>query len=270
MEIGGKKFELSSVIKRAKEDISKVIKDFDDDRWVFDKQTLDEDELSQRMETYVWKYLLHALTVPSCKPVSTEEAVAEVIRQGLKKGDVSFRKNSFRLMLPNRRYIVNKSPSPFSAAPYMKGRKCPVYPCQVNGLSAEAFATLVFYYDSVVPEIESSTAICIEELRRIKLRKKQEEIAKEMTRKTVESLIQEYINPLGLGCHYTISEGHVRIDLKLRKEASFEVSVDQLADRLKDSKAIMDSLKTVEDDIYGSSGPLNILGMKRLGRRRTL
>lgn len=131
------------------------------------------------------------------------------------------------------------------------------FECQANNVSAEAFAQFIFYYDSVIPEIDASLAIYLDEFSQIKMRKKQEDIASEITRKTVESLIMEYIIPLGLRCDYTVNGDIVKIDLEQRKKASLSVSIDQLADTLKDSDAIINSLKTGRYDIHAKSKLLN-------------
>jgi hypothetical protein len=68
---------------------------------------------------------------------------------------------------------------------------------------------------------------------------------KEIKDKLVKSLIDQYLKPLGLSATYNVgAEDIVSLDLRKVLYAHIEIPLDRLADMMKDTEGIVDSLVT--------------------------
>jgi len=245
MEIAGHNINWDGIVDSARREARSRIREAEREPFRPSSHELCEESLRDVMETAVWNALIKKLSSDQETGTSAEKAVAAIMKKGLGKDRITFRKNSFRFTLENRTFKIYKQKENFSSVPIVPGKTTPSYACQVNGMDPEVFADLVYAYDGMAPEVDVAFKEILEEFREMELRIKRERTARELTQKTVDLLIEEYIRPLGLQCRYDVNGDSVEIELEQRKKATLDIPIAELSDRLKDSSAIMEALETV-------------------------
>jgi len=247
MEIAGHPINWDGIIEKARQEALNRIREAERDTFRPSSQAICEESLRDEMEASVWSSLLKEMLSPEEERTSAEKAVAAIMKKGISKEQITFRKNSFKFRLRNRKFKIYRQTENFSSIPISSGITKQSHPCQVNGIGPETFAELVFVYDTKAMEVDEAFREILNEFRKMKLRKKKESTALEMKQKTIDLLIDEYIRPLGLRCWYSINDDRVAIELEQTKKANLDISISELADRLKDSRAILESLKIVNE-----------------------
>ncbi len=183
------------------------------------------------------------------EPLAIERAICELKHRGVVKDGIVFKKESFRLQLENGKYRAYKSgvTGPFYACPWPSyGR----YKVLVPG---SIFAGFVLDFDAGIPEMVARVPEIIDTIRARKLEETRKSMELELKRQVIESLISQYLKPLGLEVRYEMKEGDtVSLDISQSLASHLEIPFDKLADKFKDTTAILSSLEVqpVEEDDF--------------------
>ena len=235
MEIAGYDIDVGKVIADA------VMKSSD---YPF-RSMLDVNNLHAKFAGLVWDLLMAELVskMPASGNANAEQAVCALMKAGVAKDRISYHGGRFKVALTNRRYKIQRSTECFRAAPAGAERMIPV-----KGMPADGFADFMLRFDSLTQEIDAAAREVEAEVRKEQMRQRQEELAAQMAVQSVQSLIDEYVTPLGLDADFDVHEGVVSINLTLRKEASFTLPLDELAKKLRDPEGVMAALEVVHED----------------------
>lgn len=111
-------------------------------------------------------------------------------------------------------------------------------------MPGERLAALLLLFDSKIPDMDSRVIEIIKVLDRRKMEMKKRDMERQIKRVVVQSLVDKYLEPLGMNVSFRLTEeGKVSMTLKRIYSAELEVSMEELADRLEDTEAILAQLK---------------------------
>ena len=190
----------------------------------------------------VWKKGLDLLNgdVNRNEPLAVEKALAILMNKGVVKGKIKFKENSFRVRLNNSQYRIYKlNGTGVYACPW------PSKEMYKTRITSGHLATFLLRFDEEIPSIVSHVTTIMEAIKARELEETKRLMEKEIKDKLVQSLLEQYLKPLGLSVLYNVGAGDI-VSLDLRKvvSAHVEVPLDQLADKVKDTAGIVDSLVT--------------------------
>ena len=105
-------------------------------------------------------------------------------------------------------------------------------------------AALLLLFDSKIPDMDSRVIEIIKVLDRRKKEMKKRDMERQIKNVVVKSLIEKYLDPLGLKTSYRLTEdGQVSLSLERLYKARVQIPLEELADRLEDTEAILAQLK---------------------------
>ncbi len=172
------------------------------------------------------------------EPLAAEKALTIMTKKGIPKDNIRFRKNSFRVQLENAQYRIYKiSEANLYGCPWPSERRCQIL------VSGETLADFMIRFDEETPDIVSHVTTIMATIRARELEETKHEMAEEIKDNLVQTLIDQYLKPLGLSVLYHIgTRDIVSMDLRKVMSAHIEVPLGELADKLKDTAGIVDSL----------------------------
>lgn len=186
-----------------------------------------------------------------CNNIAIEQAICYFKRQGFLLDKVAYRRDSFRLKLKNAEYRIYKNGATglVSACTWPAGHRCQI---QFPG---NILMDLIQSFDNAIPEIDSYVPGIQKKVLERELEEKKRMMELELKESVITSLIDQYLKPLGLSVDYSYKDGDV-VSMKVTQvlSAQFELPLDQLAEKLKDTSALKASLKvdkTGTEDLYG-------------------
>lgn len=179
------------------------------------------------------------------EPLAVEKALTIMTRKGIPKDKIQFRKNSFRVQLENAQYRIYKmSEANIYGCPWPSERRCGIL------VSGETLADFMIRFDEEIPHIVSHVTTIMATIRARELEETKLLMQNEIKDNLVKTLIEQYLKPLGLSVLYHIGEGDiVSMDLRKVMSAHIEISLGELADKLKDTAGVVDSLSEVASEI---------------------
>ena len=190
----------------------------------------------------VWKKSLDLLNEDEKKsePLAVEKALAILMKKGVVKDRIQFKKNSFRVQLNNSQYRIYKlDEKGVYACPWPLEEGYRTYVPSVH------LAPFLMRFDEEIPSIVSHVTTIMETIRTRELEETKRKMEKEIKDRLVRSLIDQYLKPLGLSAEYNVGAGDiVSLDLRKVMSAHIEIPLDRLADKVKDTAGIVDSLLT--------------------------
>ncbi len=194
----------------------------------------------------VWGKGIELLNSQEAKiePLVTEKALSELMKKGVVKEKIIYKKDSFRLQLENGQYRA-----------YTFGASRAVYACPWPSekryeilMSASRFANFIFQFDARIPEIVSHIPEIIEALRARELEERKHKMEKELKEQVLKSLIEQYLKPHGLSVCYKINEDdRVSMDVSQTLTAHLDMPLAQMMDKLKDIDAFKALLQAEEE-----------------------
>lgn len=241
MQIAGKDMDVREIIGRAAAKIRK------DAGYRYRSMDSLRKDLERDIISNTWRGMLEELDTDAVegKAPNAEAAVAALIRRGLGKDRIWYHYNAYRIRLTNREYGIRRTVSGFNAGG-----------CQVKGLGAEDFADLLLKFDSIVPIINVTAEGLYKELLEELEKERRAEKARQLAQTTVESILGEFIRPLGIEYHASIHGDRVSVHLTQTREADFDLPISELAERIKDVEAVLASLRVVEGEPAEKVPPL--------------
>lgn len=188
--------------------------------------------------------LLNSLDAKA-EPLVAERALSALMKKDVVKEKIIYKKESFRLQLENGQYRA-----------YTCGASGTVYACPWPSekrfeilMSASRFADFILQFDARIPEIVSHIPEIIEAFRVRELEERKLKMAKEVKEQVLNSLIEQYMKPLGLSVSYKLDEeDRVSMDVSQTLTAHLEMPLAQMMDKLKDADAFKALLHAAEDD----------------------
>ena len=177
---------------------------------------------------------------PEKDPLIAEKAISVLMKRGAIVDRIICKKESFRIKLENSQYRV------FKNLPEGLIYSCPwprenVYVIKTSG---ERFADFIEQFDAAIPEIVSYIPDIIKTLRKLELDEMTKRTEEEFKRSVLQSLIKQFLEPLGLSIEYCLKEGDVvSIDIKKNLSAHLEMPLEQMILAIKDTDAIQAMLK---------------------------
>ncbi len=187
--------------------------------------------------------LLNALETKA-EPLVAEKALSELMKKDVVKEKIIYKKESFRLQLANGQYRA-----------YTSGASGAVYACPWPSekryeiqMSGSTFADFLLQFDTEIPDIVSHIPEIMEAFRVRELEEKKQKIAKEVKEQALNSLIEQYMKPLGLSVRYKLDEeDRVSMDVSQTLTAHLEMPLAQMMDKLKDADAFKALLQAEEE-----------------------
>ena len=206
------------------------------------KNHITPDMVRSMLLSGVWKKGLDLLNgdMNRSEPLAVEKALAILRDKGVVKDRIQFKKNSFRVRLKNSQYRIYKlNETGVYACPWPSEEMYKTY------ITSEHLAMFLMRFDDEIPSIVSHVTTIMETIRARELEETKRLLEEEIKDKLVHSLIDQYLKPLGLSVLYNVGAGDiVSLDLQKVLSAHIEVPLEQLADKVKDTAGIVDSLMT--------------------------
>ena len=170
--------------------------------------------------------------------LALETALTILTGKGVVKDKIRFKKNSFRVQLANAQYRIYKmSDTDIYACPWPSEKRCRIH------VFGETLADFMIRFDEEIPHIVSHVTTIMATIRARELEDTKHQIENEIKEKLVQSLIEQYLKPLELSVHYHIdAKDTVSLDLRKVVSAHIEIPLGELADKLKDTAGVVDSL----------------------------
>ena len=181
--------------------------------------------------------------------LAVEKALAIMNRKSAVNDKIQFRKNSFRVQMENSQYRIFKMDvKDIYACPWPSERRCRIL------VSGETLADFMIRFDKEIPDIVSHVETIMATIRARELEKTKHAMEKEIKDNLVQALIGQYLKPLGLSVLYHIdAEDIVSLDIRKIMSGHIEVPLGELADKLKDTSGVIDSLVVEVQEIGSDS-----------------
>lgn len=235
MQIAGKEIEIKEIIDYA------VTKAGEKGNYQYQAMDFARLQVDTSIRSFAWSRILGELGAftDNGKAVNAEAAVAALIHAGLDKKDLKYKNNTYKIRMPNFSYRVTREKTGFGAETGV-GREC-----RIHGLSAEDFADLVVKFDTLASDIHEAGEGLFKELMKKLEDERRKEMALQLAMTTVESILSEFIKPLGIEYSTSIHGDRVSVHMTQTKEADFELPISELAEKMKDTESVLASMKTV-------------------------
>ena len=186
------------------------------------------------------------------EPLAAEKAVAVLMRTGVQKEKVRFRRNSFRVTLAHGEYRIYKTGTGVYAGCGPSDRR---YFFNVGG---ETFAKFLLWFDAAVPDMEARVPEILAVLRTRVMEEMKRRKAQEVRDTVVRTLVERHLAPLGIIAKYTVRDGDtVSMDLTRVFKGHVDVPLQRLAEVLADTSSLLSGLSVEtpkpEDSFHGKS-----------------
>ena len=190
----------------------------------------------------VWNVCLAKLGTNSAEsgPLDAEKVVIGLLHRGVSRDRMPFKNPCFRIMLDNCEYRIYKRPSGFAARPWNTSG----HELRELRVDPDEFAAFLLEFDRWIPEIRKAADEVFLYYKDKVHEKQKAEMVQKIMDYSVAALIDQYIRPLGLSANYVFVKDGTAVSLELRqiRRGTLEIPVEELAERLQDTRAILDSL----------------------------
>ena len=172
----------------------------------------------------------------------TEKAVLMLKQRGILQEPVTFRKNWFRVKLPNNTYRITKG-----GGSLRLHRESNVYYREVVfPYSLQDFVDFLCRFDEAAPAQEELIDPLMAEMQEVLLQEKKREMAEKLKRTMVDSLIRQFLEPLNLQVNYELTKDDgVHLSIRQTKETTLDLSLDKIAEVLSDTEGLLQSMEVV-------------------------
>ena len=177
---------------------------------------------------------------PDSRKLAAEKVVAALMKNGIGKDKVRFSKGIFRVQLSNMEYWI-----------YKKDDGCYVRPgnsanCSLSfqRTSPRGIANYIINFDKDVPELERRSKLLFDAIQEQQIQQRQAAMVKELSENILMPLVEQYLKPLGISVQYDFDDDCSNVSLYLRQvfSAHLDIPMEQLAEKLKDTEAILSEL----------------------------
>ena len=218
-------------------------------KWRYQEETLNESTVRDKLIVEVWIEVFREFKGSFTKgTMMAEKIVSAIIKKGIPKDQISYSVNSFEVNLPNQTYLIYKMEGGYAARPRNTAR------CSLPTLAIlpDKFVQMLFQFDSAIPQICTRAEKLHLELDQLEMKIKRDKMVKDIKREMVQSLVQQFLVPLGISAWFSISDDGQTVSLNLRKvlSAQVEIPFDKIAEKLKDPSEIVSSMEVEEPLSY--------------------
>lgn len=235
--------EKKNILGKSREEILSMAAKFADKRL----KTLNEKHApSDPVAASVWNALLDNYTKEP-KPCIAEEAVAVLIRRGVKRENLKFSMGNITINLPNGSYRIYRGPSNYGqgAVTFCAGSWLRVH----KGLDAEELAEFILAFDELLPALTEKERPVLEAIEEIRRRNKADEMAKAIARQAFEKAFKGVLGPMKIQYTFALNaDGSVSVKLKQRLTAKVSGPVNEIRDMLSDPEKVK-TLLTPDDGV---------------------
>lgn len=186
----------------------------------------------------VWNSLLHGLAKErEPKACLAEEAVAALIRKGIKRDNLKFSMWNITINLANGCYRIYRGPSRYGSGAFSfhAGSWLHVH----KGLDAEELAEFILAFDDLLPAIAEKERPVLEAIEKIQREKKAEEMAMLIASQAFEMAFKDVLDPLKIQYTFALNaDGTVSVYLKQRLTGKISGPVNEIRDILSDPEKV--------------------------------
>lgn len=237
--------ETKNILGKTREGVLSLAAKFADKRM---SDLVDKQVPSDPVAASVWNTLLDSHAKENePKPCIAEEAVAALIRKGIKRENLKFSMWNITINLPNGCYRIYRGPSSygsgafsFHAATWQRVHK---------GLDAEELAEFILAFDELLPAMAEKERPVLEAIEEIRRRNKADEMAKAIARQAFEKAFKDVLGPMKIQYTFALNaDGTVSVKLKQRLTGKVSGPVNEIRDILSDPEKVK-ALLTPDDGV---------------------
>lgn len=180
-----------------------------------------------------------------------EEVVISFINLGVSKNNIKYRKNQFKIELPNCCFRIYRESSG-----YYRVSSCTIavgVVCKVTGLTPAELASFALEFDTLIPRIR-------EEAKTMARDCKKKFLADTIRKRTAKSLVSDFLKTTDLSeCNWIVhDDGTIHVSAKIVevRQTQADVTIDELKDKLEEMKLELQTMPRViqkeedKDDSY--------------------
>lgn len=203
-----------------------------------DWEQISPDYARQMLLERVWGKCVATLNALSlgAEVLAVEKALSALLKTGAVKEKIIYKKNSFRVQLMNSQYRVyrHSADGEIWACPWPAKRRYKI------GITGSRFADFFLQFDAEIPTMLTHIPAIVDTIRTREREELKKMMADELKDQVVTSIIDQFLEPLGLYVRYTMGEGDkVILDISQTLSAHLEIPLRQLPEKLKDPVAVM-------------------------------
>ena len=237
--------EIKKILGKTREEILSLATKFADKSL----STLIEKQVpSDPVAASVWNSLLDNHTKESePKPCIAEEAVAALIRKGIKRENLKFSMGNITINLPNGNYRIYRGPSNYGpgAFSFLAGSWLRVH----KGLDAEELAEFILAFDELLPAFAEKERPILEAIDAIRRKNKADEMAKAIAQQAFEKAFKDVLGPMKIQYTFALNaDGTVSVKMKQRLSGKVCGPVNEIRDMLSDPEKVK-ALLTPDDGV---------------------
>ena len=189
-------------------------------------------------------------------PLLTERGIVSLIHKGVPKEKIGFSSTNFYVQLDRIGIYIVKKASGFVAR--LMGT--PGYRAPLVKPDPEQFADFCLQFDARFPEIEREAEENVAFFKEKILERTKLEMTKRIQMRVIDSLIEQFIRPLGIEVHYHFNDkdGTVKAIFLREFKGEMTLPVEQFLEALRSVQPVLDSLKvtmTPTDDFDSTFDP---------------
>ena len=172
---------------------------------------------------------------------SPEETALILVRNGLPRESVRALHKSVTISLQNGRYRIYRKPSgnkPGSFCVLDPGPSRPI----CSGFSSEELAGFLLSLDQAIPSLRHIYDKLSGNVEALRLQRVAHEKAETILKKTIDTLVQTYLLPIGIDCTYTVKDGTIDLSLSKTLSARYQIPITQLSEFLADADEVLATL----------------------------
>ncbi len=237
--------ETRNILGKTREGVLSLAAKFADKRM---SALIENNAPSDSVAASVWNTLLDSHAKENePKPCIAEEAVAALIRKGIKRENLKFSMWNITINLPNGCYRIYRGPSSYGSGAF--SFHAATWQRVHNGLDAEELAEFILAFDELLPAMAEKERPVLEAIEEIRLRKRAEEMAREIARQAFEKAFKDVLGPLKIQYTFTLNaDGTVSVNIKQRLSGKVSGPVNEVRDILSDPEKVK-SLLTPDDGV---------------------
>ena len=224
-----------NILGKSREEILSMAAKFADKRM---SDLVDKQVPSDPVAASVWNTLLDSYAKENePKPCIAEEAVAALIRKGIKRENLKFSMWNITINLPNGCYRIYRGPSSYGSGAFSFHSS--TWQRVHKGLDAEELAEFIMAFDELLPAMAEKERPVLEAIEEIRRRNRAEEMAKEIARQAFERAFKDVLDPMKIQYTFALNaDGTVSVNLKQRLTGKVSGPVNEIRDILSDPEKV--------------------------------
>ena len=174
--------------------------------------------------------------------LAAERLIIGLIHKGVSKDKIRIRHSHFTVSLNNRDYLILKRAEGIVIKPI----KCAEFKGVVVSADANLLSGLLLAFDAAIPEMRQVAERLLIHYRKEELEHEIKSIISEARNKRIDSIIEEYLHPLGIEVWYVFDNDDNTVDVDLTRDdyiGHCVIPQEEFERKLKDIEYIQGLLK---------------------------